>query len=223
MVRRGLTAALATFDRATGHPYVSLVLVATTPAGEPLLLLSGLARHTHNLRANSRASLLFDGTSGSADPLAGGRATLIGRVLSRDGAWARDRFLSRHPSASAYADFADFGFHALAVQGAHFIGGFGRIVELTAADVLIATAGAETLLAAEPEIVAHMNQQHAAAVAHYATEVLGEPVDAWRMTGIDPEGADLVAGARTTRLSFAGRAATPQDARRELAHLAGAA
>jgi Pyridoxamine 5'-phosphate oxidase len=85
IVRQALKGALATLDRAGpehpgGHPYASLVTVATTPQGRPIFLLSGLALHTQNLKADPRASLMIDATSLAGDPLAGGRVTLIGRI-----------------------------------------------------------------------------------------------------------------------------------------------
>ncbi len=223
LVRCSLTAALATLDQASGYPYASLVVVATTAAGAPVLLLSRLAKHTRNLVGDKRASLLFDGTSRSADPLSGSRVTLVGRLAPCDSAAVRDRFLARHPTAENYVDFTDFGFYSLSIESAHFIGGFGRIVEVPASDVLVDTAQAAALLAAEQDIVVHMNQHHADAVSLCATRLLGQTEGPWRMVGMDPEGADLQAGGRLTRLVFATRVLTPEDARRELAHLAGAA
>ena len=225
LVRLAMTASLASLDQATGHPYASLVLTATTPDGTPLLLISRLARHTRNILGDPRASLLFDGTQGSADPLAGGRATLIGHVVPVEESsidTARRRFLARHPEAEGYADFADFGFYALRTVAAHYVGGFGRIVELQAADILLDTTGAEALLAAEADFLARMNADHAESIAHYATARLGQPADSWRMSGIDPDGADLTAGRHAARLSFAKRVMNPDDARRTLADLAGA-
>ena len=55
----------------TAWPYASLVLTACDHGAAPLLLLSDLADHTRNLKQDGRASLLFDGTAGLADPLAG--------------------------------------------------------------------------------------------------------------------------------------------------------
>jgi hypothetical protein len=224
MVRRARTGSLATLETQGGHPYASLVLVATLADGRPLMLLSRLARHTRNLLADARASLLIDDTRGTADPLAGGRATLIGRIAAPgDIDVARRRFLARHASAAGYADFADFAYYALDVEAAHYVGGFGRIVELAAADVLIPIEPAGAVLAAEADICGHMNTDHADALALYATRLLGQPAGPWQMTGVDPEGADLACGDRTARLVFRQRIATPEDARRELVHLATAA
>lgn len=217
LVRGALKAALGTLDE--GHPYASLVLVATDPAGGPLLLISGLARHTRNLLADARASLLFDGTGQDADPLSGPRVTLRGRAQRTDDPVARRRFLARHPSAEGYAKFADFGLWRLDVQDAHFIGGFGRIIDIPRVDLLVPIAQAQELIAAEPDIVAHMNADHLDAIQLYATQLAGEPPADWRMVGIDPAGFDLVAWPRATRIAFPGLITTAGDARRALVAL----
>jgi hypothetical protein len=227
MVRAALKGSLATVHKASGHPYASLVLSATDADGTPILLVSRLAVHTQNLEANANASLLIDATGTEddpqSDPMAGARVTLIGAAAPTRSATARARFLSRHPAAAGYADFADFGFYALSVQSAHYIGGFGKIVDLAASDLLVSLEGAEDLVAAEPGIVSHMNADHADAIALYATKLLGAAPGAWRMTGIDPEGCDLVLGARGARLSFETRITNASAARHELVRLVGVA
>ena len=223
LIRTALKGALATVHKATGHPYASLVLTATEPDGTPVFLISRLALHTQNLESDPRATLLVDGTGNAEDPMTGARVTLIGNVRTTQSATARARFLARHPAAEGYADFADFAFYALQPERAHFIGGFGRIVDLDAANLLLSLEGADHLIAAEPDIVSHMNADHADALELYATKLLGAEAGAWRMTGIDPEGCDLVWGARALRLPFGARIATPADARHELVRLAEAA
>lgn len=136
LIEKGSTAALATLDRATGAPYVSLVTVATMADRTPVMLLSGLALHTRNLLADARASLLFAESFAADDPLALERVTVFGTVQSTSEAAARDAYLARHPAAAAYADFGDFAMYALNVERAHFIGGFGRIVELSRNDLV---------------------------------------------------------------------------------------
>lgn len=138
-------AALATFDTATGHPYASLVTVAPGPAGRPVLLLSRLARHTRNLAADPRASLLFEPSGLTrGDPLALARVTALGRVDIDASPQARAAFLACHPDAAGYAAFADFAIYALAIEAAHFIGGFGRIVELDGTGLQSAVVAATT-------------------------------------------------------------------------------
>src|SRR5688572_13265022 len=99
-----------------GGPYASLVLVASDLDGGPLLMLSDLADHSRNITADPRVSLLLAPGIGLAEPLAEARLTLVGRALPEPAESARQRFLDRHPSAAAYAGFADFRCYRIACQ-----------------------------------------------------------------------------------------------------------
>lgn len=220
LVRLGLKGALATLDRQSGSPYASLVTVATDIAGRPLLLISRLALHTQNLLADNRASILFDGTAPDGDPLAGGRVTLTGRVHASSEAAAARRFLARHPAAAGYAAFTDFAFYVLEVEKAHYVGGFGRIVTLKPSEVLTDVSDAESLVAAEAEIVEHMNEDHAAALELYATALLGGSSGPWHLSGVDPEGCDIVCSGAALRLPFGTRITSPGAVRGEFQRLA---
>src|SRR5215467_16349314 len=103
LMRLALKGALATLDRHLAHPYASLVLLATDPTGAPIFLISRLAQHTRNLEQDPRASILLDGTDGLADPLTGGRLTLVGSAAPCADPEALRRFLARHSAAEGYA------------------------------------------------------------------------------------------------------------------------
>jgi putative heme iron utilization protein len=105
---------------------------------------------------------------------------------------------------------------ALAPLSAHFIGGFGRIVDVKGSALLSDVSDAASLIQAEPDIVEHMNTDHPDAVALLASEVAACPEAAWRMTGIDPAGADFLHCTRPARLDFPNRIRTPAEARAEL-------
>lgn len=213
LMRAALKGALATLDHGTGHPYASLVLVATEPGGAPVFLISRLALHTRNLEKDPRASLLIDATDGLGDPLTGGRLTLTGQARPSTSPTALRRFLARHPSAEGYAGFADFSTYSLEVARGHFIGGFGRIVDLPAAALATVTEDAAPLIEAEPGIIAHMNEDHADAVGLYATALAGAAPGVWRMSGIDPDGADLLHCTRAVRIEFPNRIRSAGEAR----------
>ena len=93
-----------------------------------------------------------------------------------------------------FAGFADFAFYEMKLKGAHLVAGFGRIVDLKPADLLTDLTGAEALVDAEPEVIAHMNADHAETCRLYATKLLGAPDGEWRCVGCDPEGLDLQNG-----------------------------
>ncbi len=222
IIRMGLKASLGTLRSGTGDPYVSLVTVATASCGAPLILISKLAVHTQNLLANPRASLLFDATNATGDPLAGGRVTISGRAVKTTDPNARRRFLARLPAAELYADFPDFAFYKFEIESAHYIGGFGRIVDLTASQMRVETEGADQLATAEAEILDHMNTDHTDAVALYA-QFFGAAAAPWRITGLDPDGFDLVYAGQAVRLPFGVRVTTADGARQEFVRIAQAA
>jgi heme iron utilization protein len=216
--------ALATIDRNTGHPFGSLVNVATDSDGSPLILVSRLSTHTANLEADSRASVLL-ATTGKGDPLAHPRLTVLGRFaqIARDApdeARVRRRFLARHPKAELYAGFTDFALWRMTIASAHLNAGFARAADLTAPDVMTDVSGAQDLLEVETSAVAHMNADHADALALYATKLLGGTAGSWRTTGLDPDGLDLACGDTTLRLDFPQRVTSAGRLREVLADLA---
>ena len=220
LIRRAFKGSLATIDRGNGYPYASLITVATDASGAPAMLISTLARHTANLAKDPRASIMVDETGALADPLQGARLTVWGRVEKAADDGVRRRFLARHPEAAFYADFPDFAFFRLAVEGAHYIGGFGRIFDLAPSDLLVSTEGAKRLLDAEVDIVEHMNSHHADALELYATAFGQASPGQWRMAGIDPEGCDIILNGVARRILFAAPVTTPAEARKELVRLA---
>src|SRR5580658_191520 len=79
LLRSTRAGTLATLDRNTGHPFASLVNVATDSDGSPLILVSRLSTHTANLEVDARASILLAET-GKGDPLAHARLTVLGSM-----------------------------------------------------------------------------------------------------------------------------------------------
>lgn len=218
LLREGRSAALATLLPG-GDPYCSLVNVATDAGGAPLLLISRLAVHTKNILADPRVSLMIDERK-QRDPLQGARVMLMGAAVKADDPQARRRYLARQPEAEAFADFADFAFYRIEIKDAHLVAGFGRIVDLVPADILTGTDDAAELLAAEPEIVAHMNADHVQTCRIFATKLLGAPDGAWRCVGCDPEGLELQSGRSALRLFFPQRVRSPGVLRQVLKQLA---
>ncbi len=224
LLRTVRSAALATIDRNTGHPFASLVNVANDVDGAPVILISRLSSHTANLEHDARGSVLITSV-GRGDPLAHPRLTVLGafastaREDSRE-ARLRRRFLARHPKSELYAGFADFAFWRLEVASGHLNAGFARAADLAAADLIVDLAGAGDLIEAEEGAVAHMNDDHAETIRLYATKLLGAENGPWRMTGFDPEGADLALDGTTLRLPFPHRINTTGELRRILVELA---
>jgi len=231
LLRRAVTAVLATrlqpreaaeSDPMAGWPYASLVLTAAAMDGSPLLLLSELAQHTIDARADSRVALAvtemsMTGPADGVDPLTLPRATLLGRL--QPDPLAADRFLARHPQSRDYAGFGDFAFWRLEVERVHLVAGFGRIAWAQGRDYPL-DMPVGTLAAAEAGIVGHMNADHADAIDLYATRLCGRAPGAWRMIACDPEGIDMLSGAGDrARLDFDAPVADAAGARTALVAL----
>lgn len=225
LLRAARSGALATVRPGSGDPYCSLVNVATAADGAPLLLLSRLAVHTKNLLADARAALLLDdrGRPGAGDPLQGARISVSGRMAVSDDAQDRRRYLDRQPEAQMFVDFADFAIYRMQVSGVHLVAGFGRIVDLPADDLLTDLGDAAPLVAAEADVIAHMNTDHADTCRLYATRLLGAPDAPWRCVGCDPDGLDLQHEGIGLRLPFPHRITAPGMLRQVLKALAAAA
>ncbi len=218
LIRRCGHAALATLlDR---RPYVSLVACACDIDGHPLLLLSDLAQHTKNLLSEPSVSLLFEDALGHPQPLSRPRLTLLGYAERCDEPHLLARFSARHPDSVGYAQFGDFHLYRVRMERGHMVAGFGRIFWV--GDDALRSGDAGALAVAEAEIVAHMNSDHADALDLYAQNLLDLPGTGWRMTGIDPDGIDLVliddAGPRHARVEFVERVLTPAAAPTRWSH-----
>jgi heme iron utilization protein len=223
LLRTARSGALATLD-SNGCPSASLVLIATDMDGTPLTLVSSLSAHAKNLRHDPRASLLLS-RAGKGDPLAHPRLSI--RVLatwlereSEAGIGARERILARHPKSALYIDFPDFSLVSMSVQRASLNGGFGRAYELGSDDLVLDLVECPGLRALEAGVLAHMNDDHSDAIALYATKLLGSAAGPWRMTGLDPEGCDLVCNETALRLNFPEPVSDAASIRKMLAALA---
>lgn len=212
-------ASLATAMADGDWPYASLVMTACGQDAAPLLLISDLAEHTKNIEADPRGALLFDGTGGLDNPLTGARVTVLGRLAPSDDEALLARFVARHPDAAGYSQFADFRLFRMEIERAHIVAGFGDIHWIDGADIRFDAAATGPLAAAEPDVVEHMNTDHADAVQLYAVNLLGLEGDNWSLTGVDPEGVDLRNGGAVARLEFDRVADDAEAARAALVRL----
>src|SRR5262249_45262796 len=148
-----------------GWPFGSITPYTLTAAGEPIILISEIAEHTHNLRADARSSLLVQDSKALADPQAGARATLMGYAIPVSGPFLEDgrrRYLRFFPNSASYFEVHDFSLFKLVVTHVRFIGGFGEIYWLDGRQ--ITTPGADSVndpLAPDAEMICeHMNEDH---------------------------------------------------------------
>ncbi len=220
---RGSLATLAV--EPAGTPFGSIVTYGLDDRGRPVSFVSTLAEHTRNLLADPRASLLVvESVADSADPLAGGRATLLGRMEQlqdeAEVAAAKAAYLAVNPQAF-YVAYGDFLCVRLEVQSIRYVGGFGRMSWVAAAEY--ASAEPDPLALHAAGIVGHMNADHASALVELCHAYAGRSdVTAARMTAVDRYGFEVVAdvtGPRQQaafRVGFRSPQVAPDGVRKEL-------
>jgi len=201
-----------------GYPFGSVVPYCLDDEGRPLILISRIAQHTHNLQLDAKCSLLV-GERGAEDVQAVGRVTLMAEAEKiTDGVRieaAAQRYYRYFPESESYHSAHDFDFWVLKPVRYRYIGGFGAIHWLD--DVALANPFAGP---AEIGMVEHMNDDHTKAIAHYV-ELAGLPATPPAvLVGIDSEGMHLRIGQSLYWLAFAEPCNTPTQVRQALVQLA---
>ncbi|MGH8420091.1 MAG: HugZ family protein [Pseudomonas sp.] len=201
-----------------GYPFGSVVPYCLDDQGRALILISRIAQHTHNLQLDAKCSLIV-GEREAQDVQAVGRITVMAeaRKLMDEAAIeaAAQRYYRYFPESQSYHSAHDFDFWVLVPVRYRYIGGFGAIHWLD--DVALANPFAG---AAETSMVAHMNEDHTKAIAHYV-ELAGLPqTEPAVLVGIDSEGMHLRIGQSLYWLAFAEPCNTPTQVRQALVQLA---
>jgi len=173
-------ATLSTDAATAGFPFGSVVPYALDEEGRPLILVSDIAQHTRNLKADPRASMLVR-PAADGDAQATWRVTLVGRMEPIDDERCYARYVARVPNAPSYHDAHDFGLWRMVLTRIRFIGGFGRI-HWVEADQYLREPGHGGFREAAQPIIDHMNADHADAVMDYCRG----------LRGVEPAGAELV-------------------------------
>ncbi len=213
--RHGVLSTLS--KKLTGYPFGSLVPFVLDHAAQPVLLISRLAEHTRNIAGDPRVSLLVH--EPVADVQAAARLTLVGDAarVADDADALRARYLNYFPGADQLLALGDFSWYRIVPVTLRFIGGFGAIHWVPAADY---APPANQLGAAEPEIVAHMNAGHRHTLRDYCRRFPQIDASDIAMAGIDCDGFDVRAGGDWLRFAFERPVTNAEQARQALAAMA---
>lgn len=205
--QNGMLCTLST--KLDGWPFGSITPYALAPSGDPLILISEIAEHTHNLRADARASILVQDSRAADDPQAGARATLIGYAMPVPKPLLESFshvYLQRFPNSASYFEAHDFSLFQIKVSKIRYIGGFGNIHWLDAINTAQQTESVDSLASYARGICEHMNEDHADAVKLYAEAFAGIHAEKANMIHVDSEGFDIAAVSdnhhRHIRMSF---------------------
>jgi len=211
IVKSCRSGALGTINSRDGAPHVSLCAVAFDAIGHAVFLLSDLAEHTQNLKADPRVSFLCEQASGRGNPQSGPRVSLVGEMKQVRSAEAEALYLQMHPSAQMYANFEDFNLYRLEVVKAHFVGGFGRAQWLEGAEFLGDSAAFLNFSKNQEGVITYLNTEFPQFASICATKLLKQRGKSWQLLRIDSDGADLKGPSRTVRYPFETEVKTRQE------------
>lgn len=158
LLRRYQYGVLSTLSQTMpGYPYGAFVDYVTDHQGRPVMLISALAEHTHNINHTPHVSLTVHApgqqTEGRPRMTLMGEAKLLG---PDDGHHIRDRYLRQFPEAAHYLEL-DFAFYRIDPQRIRFIPGFAQATWVSPGDFLAMSAN---LAEAEAQIIEQINRQN---------------------------------------------------------------
>lgn len=225
LVHLGRIGSLSTLSRKQpGFPFGSVMPYGLDDRGRPIFLVSTMAMHTQNVQADPRASLLVTQLDASGDPLGASRVTLIGNVLpvpAPEVAEARKLYLERYANSKYWVDFEDFSFYRMDVVDVYYVGGFGVMGWVPAAEY--DRAEPDPLADAAAGIVQHMNADHADSRVLLARAFAGVESEEAAMTSVDRLGFHVRLktkdGMRGARIAFLREARTAAEARTVLVEM----
>jgi putative heme iron utilization protein len=130
-------------------------------------------------------------------------------------AGAREAYLARHENAKYWVDFDDFSFYRMEPVDVYYVGGFGVMGWVAAAEY--AGAEADPLAGAAAGIVGHMNADHADSMILLARKYAGIEASEAAMTSVDRLGFTVrlktEAGMKGARINFPREVRTTGEAR----------
>jgi putative heme iron utilization protein len=221
----GRTGSLSTHSRKQpGFPFGSVMPYGLDADGRPTFLISTMAMHTQNLQADPRASLLVTQPDAGGDPLGASRVTLVGNVSPVPGpevAATRETYLARHANSKYWVDFEDFSFYRMDVVDVYYVGGFGVMGWVSAAEYRAALP--DPLADSAAGIIDHMNADHGDALILLAQEFAGIESTEAAMTSVDRLGFHVRLktqdGMRGARIAFVREVRNPMEARSVLVEM----
>lgn len=205
-----------------GWPFGSISPYAMTDEGEPIILISEIAEHTRNLRADARVSLIVQDSNAINDPQAGARATMIGYAMPVPAPYLEDasrRYLQLFPNSASFFDAHDFTLFQIKVSKVRFIGGFGEIYWLDRREIISTDTDSniDPITAHAEMICDHMNEDHADALRMYAAAFAETQAESSRMISVDSRGFDMIAQAggahKHLRIDFQSPVTTTEEVR----------
>src|ERR1700722_2719035 len=207
-----------------GFPFGSVMPYGLGAQGHPIFLISTMAMHTQNLKADARASLLVTQDDTDGEPLGASRVTLVGNALpvpNTELAEVRKLYLERHANSKYWVDFEDFSFYRMDVVDVYYVGGFGVMGWVSAAEY--GRSRPDPLADSMAEIIRHMNTDHRDALILLARTFASVEAEEATMIAVDRLGfharLKIQDGMRGVRVAFLREVNTPAEARKVLVEM----
>ena len=207
-----------------GFPFGSVMPYGLDEQGRPIFLISTMAMHTQNLRADPRASLLVTQDDAGSDPLGASRVTLVGNVRpipEAEVADARQLYLTRYANSKYWVDFEDFSFYRMDVVDIYYVGGFGVMGWVSASEY--SRSQRDPLADSIVEIIQHMNTDHKDALVLLARKFARIEAQEATMIAVDRLGFHIRMktndGVRGARVAFLREVSNPAETRKVLVEM----
>jgi heme iron utilization protein len=225
LLHMGRIGSLSTLSRKQpGFPFGSVMPYSPDGQGRPIFLISTMAMHTQNLKGDPRASLLLTQPAADGDPLGASRVTLLGNVLTvgePELAETRKLYLERYENSRYWVDYEDFSFYRMEVVDVYYVGGFGVMGWVAAADY--AAAHPDPLADSMAGILEHMNADHKDSLVLLAQRFAGIQNEQAVMTAVDRLGFQVrlttAEGVRGARINFLREVSSPLETRSVLVEM----
>ncbi len=176
-----------------GHPFGSITPYLVDYDGSLLILISTLAEHTKNIQNDSRVSLITHNQE-STHIQTQGRVTVLGSAtIETNREFTGKRYLRYFPEAQSYFAMHDFSFYRIVPQAIRFIGGFGNIQWVKAAEYVVAN---NPVIAQEEDFISEINARHETAIRRQTGQ---DNLEA-ELVGIDIDGFDIRVGEQIMRI-----------------------
>jgi putative heme iron utilization protein len=207
-----------------GFPFGSVMPYGLDDHGCPIFLISTMAMHTQNLKADARASLLVTQDEAGGDPLGASRVTLVGNVRpvpETEVSAGRKLYLAHYPNSKYWVDFEDFSFYRMDVVDVYYVGGFGAMGWVSESEY--DRSQPDPLADSMAEIIQHMNADHRDALVLLARELVHIETQEATMTAVDRLGFHVRLktqdGMRGTRIAFLREVSNPAETRKVLVEM----
>jgi heme iron utilization protein len=225
LVYLGRVGSLSTLSRKQpGFPFGSVMPYGLDDRGRPIFLISTMAMHTHNLQADSRASLLVTQQDIEGDPLGAARVTIVGNILAIpevEVPEARKLYLSRYANSKHWVDFDDFFFYRMEIVDIYYVGGFGVMGWVSGAEY--ERAQPDPLADSAADVMLHMNADHGDALILLARTFARIESQEATMIAVDRLGFHVRLktpdGMRGARIAFLREVSNPPETRKVLVEM----